>query len=108
LTKPVDFEELRDTVRALLDLQWQYADSPGELRSPGAPSATELPVGRLAVLYDLARGGDVMALESELEALGSEPRHAAFAAELRQFIARVDLRGAERWLAPLLAARAAP
>jgi hypothetical protein len=43
-----------------------------------------------------------MALESELDALAAEPAHAAFAAELRMYISRMDMRGAERRLEPLL------
>jgi signal transduction histidine kinase/CheY-like chemotaxis protein len=105
LTKPVDFDELRDAIGALLDLEWRFADTPGAVRTDDPASATELPTDRLSALYDLARGGDVMALEAELDALAAEPKHAAFAAHLRKFIARVDLRGAERWLEPLLAAR---
>jgi len=104
LTKPVDFDELRGVLGALLDLQWQYADAPGGAQTSGGKAAAEFPAGRLAALYELARGGDVMALETELEAIGAEPKYAAFAAELRKFIARVDLRGAERWLEPLIAA----
>jgi PAS domain S-box-containing protein len=103
LTKPVDFDELRNTLGSLLSLEWELADVPGSgVRS--AASAPDLPHERLAHLYDLAREGDVMALESELDVLDAEPRHAAFAAQLRMFIARVDLRGAERWLDPLIKA----
>ncbi len=107
LTKPVDFDELRDTLGALLGLEWELADVSGP-RAQSAASPTDLPGERLTALYELAREGDVMALESELEALAAEPKHAAFAAQLRMFIARVDLRGAERWLEPLInAARGA-
>jgi CheY-like chemotaxis protein len=102
LTKPVDFESLRGTLGALLDIDWQYDDSTRERTSEPAASAVALPADRLAALYDLARKGDVMALESELEALAAEPAHAAFAAELRRFIARVDMRGVERRLEPLV------
>jgi hypothetical protein len=44
-----------------------------------------------------------MALEARVEALAAEPQHAAFAAELRSFVVRMDLRGIERWLKPLIA-----
>ena len=43
-----------------------------------------------------------MALEAEIDALAAEPAHAAFAAELRMYIARMDMRGAERRLEPLV------
>jgi hypothetical protein len=59
-------------------------------------------VERLAALYDLAHKGDVMALESELDTLAAEPSHAAFAAELRTYVSRMDMRGAERRLEPLV------
>jgi hypothetical protein len=63
---------------------------------PSVPSA------QLAELSDLARAGDVMALESRLDALAAEPKHAAFVAELRELVGRMDLRGIERWLQSLL------
>jgi PAS domain S-box-containing protein len=102
LTKPVDFDELRDVLGALLGLEWRRAAAPADAAPQAAP--TDLPAARLAALYELARAGDVMALETELDALAAETRYAGFAAELRRFIARVDLRGAERRLEPLLAA----
>jgi CheY-like chemotaxis protein len=101
LTKPVDFDQLRDTLGSLLGLEWELANIPGPRPEMGA-AASDLPPERLGRLYELAREGDVMALESELEGLEAEPKHAAFAAQLRMFIARVDLRGAERWLEPLI------
>jgi hypothetical protein len=101
LTKPVDFDQLRDTLGSLLGLEWELANIPGPRAEMGA-AASDLPPERLGRLYELAREGDVMALESELEGLEAEPKHAAFAAQLRMFIARVDLRGAERWLEPLI------
>jgi CheY-like chemotaxis protein len=102
LTKPVDFEELRRTIGALLDIDWQYGDATQDAIVDVAAAATDLPVERLAALYDLAHKGDVMALDSELDALAAEPAHAAFAAELRMYIARMDMRGAERLLEPLV------
>jgi hypothetical protein len=67
-----------------------------------APAKPSVSAAALAELHDLARSGDVMALEARVDALAAEPPHAAFAAELRAFIARMDLRGIERWLAPWL------
>jgi CheY-like chemotaxis protein/anti-sigma regulatory factor (Ser/Thr protein kinase) len=101
LTKPVDFEELRRTLGSLLDLDWQYDDA-AAVDAGGVVAAADLPASRLAALYDLAHKGDVMALESELDALAAEPAHAAFAAELQMYISRMDMRGAERRLEPLL------
>jgi hypothetical protein len=57
---------------------------------------------QLAELRDLARAGDVMGLESRLDALAADPKHATFVAELRELVGRMDLRGIERWLQPLL------
>jgi PAS domain S-box-containing protein len=102
LTKPVDFEELRRTLGVLLDIDWQYDDAPSDGAVEPPAVAVVLPAERLAVLYDLARKGDVTALDSELDALAAEPAHVVFAAELRTFIARMDMRGAERRLEPLI------
>jgi PAS domain S-box-containing protein len=101
LTKPVDLEQLRATLGELLELDWEYADAgalPGHAVSP-VPS---LPKDQLARLNELARAGDVMALEASADALAAEPDHSAFAAELRSLVARMDLRGIERWLKPAL------
>ena len=101
LTKPVDFDELRRTLGALLNIDWQYDDAKRD-DSSDAAAAADLPAERLAALYDLAHKGDVMALEAEIDTLAAEPAHAAFAAELRMYIARMDMRGAERRLEPLV------
>jgi PAS domain S-box-containing protein len=101
LTKPVDFEQLRETLGTLLGVEWEYAIA----APPVSPLSTmpSLPPALLAELHELARAGDIMALEARADALAATPGHAAFAAELRAFVARMDLRGIERWLKPLIA-----
>ena len=102
LTKPVDFGELRSTLGSLLELEWQYSvaaePQPVQVSETAASSVSP---ARLAELRALARAGDVMELEARIDVLAAEPLHAAFAAELRAFVDRMDLRGIERWLAPL-------
>jgi CheY-like chemotaxis protein len=103
LTKPIDFEQLRATLGELLEIEWEYAGSAASPpRGPAPVSASSLPARQLAELHALARAGDVMELEARVEALAAEPQHAAFAAELRAFVARMDLRGIERWLEPFI------
>jgi CheY-like chemotaxis protein len=104
LTKPVDFDELCVTLGALLGLEWQYTDAvePRPAYSSVPTAVPSVPSAQLAELSDLARAGDVMALESRLDALAAEPKHAAFVAELRELVGRMDLRGIERWLQSLL------
>ncbi len=99
LTKPIDFEQLNTTLGTFLGLDWQYSGAAEPVPSrAAAPSSPSVAGAELAELHDLAHAGDVMALEARAEALAADPRHAAFAAELRAFIARMDLRGMERWL----------
>jgi len=103
LTKPIDFEQLRETLGNLLELEWQYAS---ESPLPPAHVSRTVPTlspGLLAELRELARAGDVMALEARADELAAKPGHAAIAAELRALVARMDLRGIERWLTPLAA-----
>jgi CheY-like chemotaxis protein len=102
LTKPVDFDQLRATLGSLLGLDWQYAAAPETRARVAAGAVPSVSAAQLLELHDFARAGDVMALEARVEALSGDPRHAAFAAELRPFVARMDLRGIERWLKPLL------
>jgi CheY-like chemotaxis protein len=103
LAKPVDFEQLTATLGSLLEIDWQYATGaePEPARAE-APASSFVPAAQLAELHGFARAGDVMALEARVEALSAEPQHAAFAAYLRTFVARMDLRGIERWLKPML------
>jgi PAS domain S-box-containing protein len=105
LTKPLDLERLCATLGALLDLEWHYLEpaSAAAVTLASSEAVARLTRGELAELHGLARAGDVMALESRLDALAAEPRHAAVAAELRALVARMDLRGIERRLEPLLA-----
>jgi PAS domain S-box-containing protein len=100
LTKPVDFEQLRETLGTLLAIEWQRsAESP---RITVGPLSPVLPAELIAELCELAHAGDVMALEARADSLAEEPQHAAAAAQLRALLARMDLRGIERWLKPLL------
>ena len=55
LTKPVDFDELRNTLGSLLGLEWELAACPEFRGCAGAASAPALPPERLTQLYDLAR-----------------------------------------------------
>jgi len=103
LTKPINFAELRTTLGSLLELEWQYSGAiePHAVHSSETAPPSMSPA-RLAELHALARAGDVMELEARIDGLLAEPEHAAFATELRAFVDRMDLRGIERWLAPLL------
>jgi PAS domain S-box-containing protein len=103
LAKPIDFDELRATLGSLLDLDWQYSGAlEGEAARAAETTVPSVAAAQLAELHDLARAGDVMELEARVETLAANPQHAAFAAELRAYVARMDLRGIERWLKPLL------
>ena len=103
LTKPVDLEQLRAMIGTLLALDWVYSDSaPLRPTREAAPATPSLSAEQAAELHELARAGDVMALEARVETLAADPKHAAFVAELREFVGRMDLRGVERWLKPLL------
>ena len=66
-------------------------------------TAPSLSSALVAELRELARAGDVMALEARADELAAKPEHAAFAAELRGLVARMDLRGIDRWLTQLVA-----
>jgi PAS domain S-box-containing protein len=101
LTKPVDFNELRAVLGSLLDLEWIYSSAEDPLRAAQRGTVPAPPQTLLAELRELARAGDVMALEARAEALALAPEYAAFAADLRAFLARMDLRGIEQWLVRL-------
>jgi PAS domain S-box-containing protein len=103
LTKPIDFEQLRAVLGELLGLEWRFAGAAEPAtRAAAAAVPPSVPPGQLAQLLELARAGDVMALEARVEALAAEPQHAAFAADLRALVAHMDLRGIEHWLKPAL------
>jgi PAS domain S-box-containing protein len=103
LTKPIDFEQLRAALGELLGLEWQFAGAAEPAaRAAAAEVPPSVPPGQLAELLELARAGDVMALEARVDALAAEPQHAAFAADLRALVAHMDLRGIEHWLKPAL------
>jgi CheY-like chemotaxis protein/anti-sigma regulatory factor (Ser/Thr protein kinase) len=103
LTKPIDFEQLRAVLGELLGLEWQLARAAEPIkRAAAAGVPPSVPPAQLAELLELARAGDVMALEARAEALAAEPQHAVFAADLRALVARMDLRGIEHWLKPAL------
>lgn len=103
LAKPVNFDRLRETLGSLLELDWQYAgETEPQSANAAEPPPSSVPLERLAELRDLAHAGDVMALEARIEALAGDSRHAAFVADLRSAIARMDLRGIERRLEHVL------
>jgi PAS domain S-box-containing protein len=109
LAKPVDFAELEAMVGALLDLKWQHRETAAARAGREADAVPpSLPHADLKELLELARAGDVMAIEARVATLASEPRHAAFAAELGGHVSRMDLRAVERCLQPLLGKGAAP
>jgi DNA-binding response OmpR family regulator len=98
LTKPVDLEELRAVLGRLLELEWEYADPEPRTAASPVPPAASLPTARVMELRELARAGDVMALEARVEELARDPLHETSAQQLRAFVARLDLRGIEAWL----------
>jgi CheY-like chemotaxis protein len=98
LTKPVDFEELRAVLGRLLELEWEHADAEPRTAASPVPPAPSLPTARVMELRELARAGDVMALEARVEELARDPLHETSAQQLRAFVARLDLRGIEAWL----------
>jgi PAS domain S-box-containing protein len=99
LTKPLDFEQLRATLGALLGLDWDHTETP--LRTSAQPlPLPEASRAQLGELRLLARAGDVMAIESRLDALPTPL--AAVASELRELVSRMDLRGVEQRLQVLL------
>jgi PAS domain S-box-containing protein len=99
LTKPIDFEQLRATLGSLLGLDWDYTETPP--RIPAQPLALPQALReQLAELQALARAGDVMAIETRLDALPAPL--AVVAGELRELVSRMDLRGLEQRLQVLL------
>jgi PAS domain S-box-containing protein len=99
LTKPLDFDRLRATLGTLLRLDWEYTESPVGFSTQdlALPEALRAQLGEL---HALARAGDVMAIESRLEAFPTPL--AAVAGELRELVSRMDLRGIEHRLQELL------
>ena len=89
LSKPIQVDELFQTMQALLHLEWIYGDSPPDSQSIATPhpaSSKPLPPPPevLRQIYHYAKTGDIQTIEAILETLESD-RLLPFVAQLRQF-----------------------
>ncbi len=94
-------------MREYLQLQWIYdgADAPGEHASPKEPLVSSKTLAReqAAMLYELARVGDIGAIQTELDALaGADPALDRTIEELRQLAKKFDMKEIRAYLVPLL------
>jgi hypothetical protein len=98
LPKPLRFDRLLEVVGELLGLAWIATPTMAEALSPPSDDGTsEDPQARallLETLYDLARRGDVRAIESRLaEFERVAPPDDELAARLRNLTQRYDMKG---------------
>jgi signal transduction histidine kinase/DNA-binding NarL/FixJ family response regulator len=92
LPKPVDLDALLATLGRLLDIEWIFAEVPG-LAGAAAPGlAPPLPEPLRARVLELARAGDIQALNAGLDELERvDGRHRPTVARLRELARLYDM-----------------
>ncbi|GAB5521245.1 MAG: hypothetical protein RhofKO_34960 [Rhodothermales bacterium] len=87
LAKPVDFDNLLETLGRLLHLDWRYADEEGNEPPPSSPiaaSSAQTPTPTEAeTLYEFALRGDISGLVGFLDTALHLGEHDGFGGELR-------------------------
>ncbi len=99
LMKPIDIPKLLETIRQLLNLEWQYG--PDEIVLPSwRPEGGSRPsLRQIEELMGLGQIGYVKGIRRKLDEIGSaQPEHADFVAEMRSLVDRFDL---DRYMATL-------
>ena len=107
LPKPVATETLFQMMREHLRLQWIYdgVDVTGASPSPKERlgSSKSLARAQAARLYQLARVGDITAIETELDAMAeADPELVETLAQLRTLAKKFDMKEIRAYLEPLL------
>jgi CheY-like chemotaxis protein len=100
LPKPLHLDDLLDRMTELLNIEWQYQDTPTAVRQRSAASSTFALQRELAdELYHLAMQGDIAGLvERANERLSDDPSAYGFCDELRALANEYDTGGIRRML----------
>ncbi|MGB1250932.1 MAG: ATP-binding protein [Candidatus Promineifilaceae bacterium] len=102
LAKPIDVEQLLETLAELLKLEWVYATA-----QPDAETAMDLPEDRcLQQLRLAAQIGDVTALEEQIEELiRRDERYAQFGQQAKTMVDTFQMQQLRIWLNTLASAQ---
>ncbi len=113
LKKPVNFDQLTDTLEELLDIEWIYEEAtetkPGapeeEHQAPSLPKRSQAVPSKdvIAELLEDAEIGDMYAIEEKAAELAQQEQNLApFATELQELAQNYEIPKIRQWLESLL------
>jgi signal transduction histidine kinase/CheY-like chemotaxis protein len=104
MMKPLIIQQLLDTIKALLRIEWTYEPEIVTAAPPAAPPGERPPINHINDLLRLGQIGYVRGIRAKLAEIERESeKHEAFVAEMREIVGRFDLK---RYIAVLEALRA--
>lgn len=110
LPKPIQMDDLLNTLQTLLNLSWIYSDRTPQAPAPASSTDGEMVPPSQAVLeqlYHFAMMGDIQAIEGTLENITQQDdRLLAFATEVKKLTATFQTEKIRQLLESLLAAEA--
>lgn len=104
MMKPLIIQQLLDTMKTLLGLEWVYANAPAPIPQEAAALAQPPAINHINDLMRLGQIGYVRGIQAKLDEIERESRnHEAFVADMREIIGKFDLK---RYIAVLKALQA--
>jgi hypothetical protein len=103
IPKPIQKEWLLAEIRRCLQLEWLYEAVKPDLWPSDTPEITPPPLDQVNRLFNLARLGDVAAIQEVAQELkGLDPQFEAFAEALLHLAGRFEINKISQFLEPYL------